>query len=109
MNLLEAIENEKRTNGESDIISTLLNSYWVREGSNNSDGNSAVGKRGSRNRNAGVLPRQSRRKPSAAFRNVVENIFEVQRDVDDVFAPPRHKAKEPSKRMALLLGAEGEI
>ena len=78
LNLLEAVENES-VDGKSRIIGEIFGGNWVRLRDSIRDSDKTVG-RGSSYRDAGVLPRQSPRKPRKAFENVIRNLLEIQRE-----------------------------
>ena len=75
-NWIEVREYAQSNDGKPDLISRVSNSNWMpRERSIQNNVQRMGG--GSDNRNVGVLQGQSRRKPSRAFRDVIENLFEV--------------------------------
>ncbi len=80
LDLLEEYENGKSVDGESGNVDSLFIGKWLRQRSDILNSAGTLG-RGSSNRNAGVLQRQSRRRPSDAFENVVKNLFEIQAGV----------------------------
>ena len=82
LNILEVIENGESIDGKSGIISRLLSGDWVQKKRSlgNSDGTLAR-ERG--NRDVAILQGKSSPKPTAAFRNVIKNLLEIQgRDRD---------------------------
>lgn len=62
---------------KAEVVNRLLNGSWVRKGGGVTNGSGAVGGR-SDGGNAGLLRKQSERKPSAAFESVLRNLFQVQ-------------------------------
>lgn len=62
---------------KAEVVNRLLNGNWVRKGGGVTNGSGAVGGR-SDGGNAGLLRKQSERKPSAAFESVLRNLFQVQ-------------------------------
>ena len=76
LNLLEAVENES-VDEKSRIIGEVFGGNWVRLRDSIRDSDKTVG-RGSSDRDAGVLQRQSPRKPRKALENVIKNLFEIQ-------------------------------
>lgn len=62
---------------KAEVVNRLLNGNWVRKGGGVTNGSGAVGGR-SDGGNAGLLLKQSERKPSAAFESVLRNLFQVQ-------------------------------
>ena len=76
LNLLEVLKNDS-VDGKSRIIGEIFVSDWVRRLGSSRDIVETVG-RGSSDRDAGVLPRQSPRKPRKTFENVIKNLFEIQ-------------------------------
>lgn len=79
VNLLEEIKNGESANGKSAYVNWVSGGGWLQKVNNSKNNLTNLG-RGSNNRNAGVLQRQSKRNGSRAFWNVIENLFKVQRD-----------------------------
>ena len=63
------------------IINSVFSCYRLSKGSGMAHSNGTVGRK-SGNGNARVLRQQSRCNPSRAFRNVIENLFEIQDRAD---------------------------
>ena len=74
--LLEEINYVERVVGKSEVINEILNGGWMRKDSGYFDGYGAVG-RGRSVGDAGVLRQPSKRKPSAAFKSVLRNLFSI--------------------------------
>lgn len=79
MDLLEDEKYGKSINGKPSFAQGVSEGNWMRHvnGGQNNLGNMG---RGRNNRNAGVLQGQSRSYGSRAFRNVIENLFKIQRE-----------------------------
>lgn len=75
-NILEEINYVERVVGKSEAINEILGRSWVRSNSGDVDGNRIVGGKSGFG-NAGVLRQQSKRKPSAAFKSVLRNLFSI--------------------------------
>lgn len=77
LELLEEQKNGESIDGKSSAIDTLFGGNWLQSG--NSVAYSAGSLvRGSSNRDASILQRKSSAKGSRSFRNVIDNILEIQ-------------------------------
>ena len=74
---LEEFNNGTGDDGQPEIFDKIFGGDWVRLRDSVRDSAEIVG-RGSSDRDVGVLPRQSPRKPRKAFENVIKNLFEIQ-------------------------------
>ncbi len=77
LDFLEGYKNEISNDGQSEIIDTIFGSGWMRRMGSVRDSDKTVG-RGSSDRDAGVLQRQSPCKPRKALENVIKNLFKIQ-------------------------------
>ena len=76
-NILEEISYGESVNERSNSIDEILSGRWMQQVSGNNNDNGLVG-RGSGDRDAAILPKKSRRKPRAAFKNVLGNLFQME-------------------------------
>ena len=74
---MEEITRGKSINGKSSAVDQVLGSGWVQRRSDIQNNIDIVG-RGRSNRNVGVLQGLSESKRNRPFKNVLENIFEIQ-------------------------------
>ena len=73
---LERIKYGKSVNGKPGVVDFVLSGSGVRTTGSSRNDNGPVGRDGGSG-NAGVLQKQSKRKPSAAFKSVIQNLLEV--------------------------------
>ena len=75
--VLERIKHGKSVDSKSRDISIVLSGSWVRDVSGIGNGFGIVGSN-SDVRNATILQKSSKRKPSGAFKSVIENLFKTE-------------------------------
>ncbi|MBR6678593.1 MAG: hypothetical protein IKL23_07710, partial [Oscillospiraceae bacterium] len=74
--ILEEINYVERVDGKSEAISKILDGSWMRKDRGHFNDYGAMGRRRSIG-DVGVLQKQSKRKPSAAFKSVLRNLFSI--------------------------------
>ncbi len=81
LNILEVIDNGTSDDGKSNFISRVLDGGRLQTGYSVQNSNGALG-RGQNSGNVAVLQGKSKRKPSGAFKSVIENLFQIQNELD---------------------------
>lgn len=76
IDLMGGIKNGESVDGYPNRISWVSNRGWLRVRGGSFDDNTTVGRRGN-DRDVGVLQKKPGRKPSSAFRNVLENLSKI--------------------------------
>ena len=103
IDMLEGEENGESINGESSFTQRVSERSWLQYENGVRDHIQRLGG-STNNQDVGILRGQSRRNPSGAFRNVVDNLFakrgelipepDKQYSLDDLDAAPSKKTKE---------------
>ncbi len=77
LDLLEGIKNGENFDGQSNVIDRIFSSNWLQQGNNSRNSFRALGRNGNVG-NASVLQGKPPAYGSAALRNVLRNLFEIQ-------------------------------
>ncbi len=101
LDLMEVNKNGKSIDGKSNASSRVYGGDWVQNVGGDRNRVESLGRESS-HRDVGVLPGQSKREATAAFREVVRNLFKVQEGLNEETKFSLKKPVETTKNLVAL-------